>query len=410
MSGTPDEPFTARPVHPEPAVDGATVPVTVVASAAPAGEHAVPEPDWAPPAHLPDGLVAALLSAGHDARLVLVPPPSGSLYADVAERAAGLAELLPNGGVVHALDPRASAVALAARRLVGGAVVTRWGALPATDDPAVRATRTAVLRAADAVVCPGEQPARTARSRGAAVVSVVPDGVDTATLVAGSAPAAPLEGAGLRLVSLSGPDADGGTATLVAALRSVPGARLVVAGRGSAGVRRRLTGWLERAGVADRVEVRGLVPRAEALALLDAADVLVAPRAGATSAAAALEAMCRARVVVGADVPVLAEVMADRSTGLLVPPRDPAALSKALQSLQENPFRREAWGLAGQDRVVAVHDWRVVLPRLQGVYRAVAAERRPAPVAGSQGQCSTGGRWSSSRHRSSPARPRRHVT
>jgi len=409
VSGTPDEPVSARVGPTAPDGDGATVPVTVVASAPPATEHAVPEPDWAPPLHLPDSLVAALLAAGQDARLVLVPPPAGTPYADVADCAAGLADRLPHGGVVHALDPRAAAVALAARRVAGGAVVTRWGALPVADDPAVRAARTAVLRAADAVVCPGEQLARTARSRGAAVVGVVPDGVDTATLVTGSAPATSPERAGLRLVSLSGPDADGGTATLVAALRSVPGARLVVAGRGTPGARQRLTGWLERAGVADRVEVRGLVPRAEALALLDAADVLLAPRAGATSAAAALEAMCRARIVVGADVPVLAEVVADRSTGLLVPPRDPVALSKALQSLQENPFRREAWGLAGQDRVVAVHDWRVVLPRLQDVYRAIAAERRPAPVAGALGQCSTDERWSSSRHRGSPARPRRHA-
>ena len=338
-------------------------------------------PDTAHPVHLGGDLAAALTAAGHEAWLEVLPKPASEAtehaYAAVAEQADWLAErllVLGDDGqrvLLHALDPVAGVVSAAARRGSGFPVVLRWGALPGPVGVRERRLRLAALRAADAVVAPGEVLARQARGGGAREVSVVPDGVDVAALAGPVRESAD----GPLLVSLSGPAPHDGGPLGLAVLRAVPEARLVVAGRSLPEAGTALVDAAERAGVADRLEWRGWVPREEALGLLSSAHVVLAPRAEGTSASAVLEAMCRARPVVAADAPGPSDVVAHRTTGLLVRPGDAAAAAAAVRSLTADPFRREACGEAGLDRVGATYAWHRVLPLLEAVY-----ERVPAPT------------------------------
>jgi glycosyltransferase involved in cell wall biosynthesis len=47
-----------------------------------------------------------------------------------------------------------------------------------------------------------------------------------------------------------------------------------------------------------------------------------------------------------------AEVVADRETGYVVPPRDPAALAAALRAIERDPDRGRELGRRGHDRAV----------------------------------------------------------
>ena len=346
--------------------------VVVVASSA---GLALRWPDTAHPVHLGNDLAAALTAAGHDANLEVLPepaPPEASehAYAAVVENAEWLAGRLLELGhdgqrvVLHALDPVAGVTCAAARGGSTAPLVLRWGALPAPAGVRERRLRLAALRAADAVVAPADVLARQARAGGGQAVAVVPDGVDTAAL---TAPAKEAED-GPLLVSLSGPAPHDGGPLGLAVLRAVPEARLVLAGRAEPDAGPALLEAAERVGVADRVDWRGWVPRQEALDLLGSAHVVLAPRAEGTSAAAVLEAMCRARPVVAADVPGPSDVVAHRTTGLLVRPGDAAAAAAAVRSLIVDPFRREACGEAGLDRVMATYDWHRVVPLLEQAY------------------------------------------
>jgi glycosyltransferase involved in cell wall biosynthesis len=340
--------------------------------------------DAARPVHLPAGLAGALAGAGHDARLELLPDPEADgtpqphAYARAAAAGAWLADRVDGaqGAVLHALDPAAAMACLAARSETGVPVVVRWGALPEPTGAIERRLRLATLRAADVVLASTEALARQARAGGAPRVAVVSDGVDCAAL----GPAADLrpDSAERRLVTLSGPDAAGGTADLVAALRHVPDAELVVAGRASDDAAAdRLLQAAHGAGLGDRVRWLGWLPRERALDLLTDADVVVAPRRSPTAAASALEAMCRARPVVGTQQPVLEDVVEHGTTGLLVPPGDGAALAAALRSLLGDPFRREALAQAGADRVGAVYDWSRVVVHLEAAYEQAPAATPP---------------------------------
>jgi glycosyltransferase involved in cell wall biosynthesis len=64
----------------------------------------------------------------------------------------------------------------------------------------------------------------------------------------------------------------------------------------------------------------------------------------------AVEAMLAGRPVVASDVGGLKDIVDHGTSGLLVPPRDPNALAKALDTLLDSPERRNAMGRAGRDR------------------------------------------------------------
>jgi glycosyltransferase involved in cell wall biosynthesis len=71
-------------------------------------------------------------------------------------------------------------------------------------------------------------------------------------------------------------------------------------------------------------------------------------------------------------VPGPGDVVAHRTTGLLVRPDDSDALAGALRSMLSDPFRCEAWGEAGRDRVAASFDWGRASRLLEDAYTEAA--------------------------------------
>ncbi|MEU4875901.1 glycosyltransferase family 1 protein [Streptomyces sp. NPDC021608] len=74
------------------------------------------------------------------------------------------------------------------------------------------------------------------------------------------------------------------------------------------------------------------------------------------------------------------DLVAHGRTGLLVPPRDAAAVRDAVASLGGDPALRAAFGAAGRDTVEG-RTWAAVGDRLIGHYQDVLAARRPAVAA-----------------------------
>jgi len=89
----------------------------------------------------------------------------------------------------------------------------------------------------------------------------------------------------------------------------------------------------------------------------------------------ALEAGAVGRPVVATDVGGLTGVVVDGVTGLLVPPRDPAALARGIQSLLDDPARADALGQAGRAHA-ATFSVRLAAPRFDAMLEALVAARR----------------------------------
>lgn len=124
---------------------------------------------------------------------------------------------------------------------------------------------------------------------------------------------------------------------------SCPGATLVLLGDGS--LRRSLEARARRAGVGSSVRFLGF--RAPAPFLL-ACDFLVQPSLSEGMPNAVLEAMAAGRAVVATAVGSLPELIVDRETGILVPPRNAEALGQAILSMLNDPKRCVAMGDAAR--------------------------------------------------------------
>jgi glycosyltransferase involved in cell wall biosynthesis len=81
--------------------------------------------------------------------------------------------------------------------------------------------------------------------------------------------------------------------------------------------------------------------------------------------------MAHARPVVASAVGGLTDLVIDGETGVLVPPRDPAALRAALERLLGDPDLRRRLGAAGRERARERFSWPVVTDATVAAYRMV---------------------------------------
>lgn len=131
-------------------------------------------------------------------------------------------------------------------------------------------------------------------------------------------------------------------------LERVPGAQLVVAGRGDDA--ERLRRKAAAAGLAEHVAFLGFVPDATLEALFRRAALFAMPSRGEGFGLVYLQAMRAGLPCVGSSADAAGDVIVHGDTGLLVDPLDPAALADALARLLADPALRARMGEAGRRR------------------------------------------------------------
>ena len=150
---------------------------------------------------------------------------------------------------------------------------------------------------------------------------------------------------------------------------AVPGARAVVVGEGPA------RADLE-ARAADLGEtLRFIGSRDDVPALLRAADVVVQASLYEGFPNAVLEAMAAGRPVVATAVGGTVEAVESDRTGLLVPPRDSAALAAAILRLLTQPELARSYGAAGRERVEAEFSIARMVGRYADLYMSTLSKR-----------------------------------
>jgi glycosyltransferase involved in cell wall biosynthesis len=133
-----------------------------------------------------------------------------------------------------------------------------------------------------------------------------------------------------------------------------------------------LKAYAQRLGLGDGVVFTGL--RRDIPALLAASDIFTLSSSWEGLPLAAVEAMAAARPVVLTDVGACRELVPDTSTGIVVPPGDPAALAAAYLELLENPARRRAMGSAARARVRETYSIEAVARAYEALYAEVVGQ------------------------------------
>jgi N-acetyl-alpha-D-glucosaminyl L-malate synthase BshA len=119
----------------------------------------------------------------------------------------------------------------------------------------------------------------------------------------------------------------------------------------------------------DRVIVRENVNVIEDY--LQAADMGLITSESESFCLSILEAMCFGCPSVATNVGGIPEVIEESVTGLLAPSGDADALARAVESLIQDPARRDALGRAAQQRARANFSATVVVPQYEALYRRV---------------------------------------
>ena len=270
---------------------------------------------------------------------VFLSPLMLASFRRAARRAARDADL------VHAHWLPVGAVALGLRRPF---VLQVWGSdvelarrLPALARP--------ILRAARLVIAASTALAKEAIALGAREVRIIPSGVELPERVGDSAEPPEILFAG-RLSPEKG---------ILELVEAAQGMCLVVAGDGP--LRDRVPG------------ARGFVPHDELLGLYERAAIVACPSRREGFGVSCAEAMAYGRPVVASAVGGLLDLVVDGETGLLVPPRDPAALRSALERALGDPDLRRRLGAAARERIRERFSWDAVLDATIELYREAAA-------------------------------------
>ena len=158
-------------------------------------------------------------------------------------------------------------------------------------------------------------------------------------------------------------------AALVAA--RFPEARFMIVGdRSIVRYRAELQSLADRLGIGDRLVFTGY--RMDVPEVLSEVTVSVLPSLSEGLSNAVLESMAAGRPVVATRVGGTPEVVEDGVTGLLVPPRDPESLARAIGLLLENRELAVRFGRAGRERIEAQFTLQRMVDETQRLYERLA--------------------------------------
>jgi phosphatidyl-myo-inositol dimannoside synthase len=139
---------------------------------------------------------------------------------------------------------------------------------------------------------------------------------------------------------------------------------------------------VSRLGLQDTVHFLGRTPHEDLRGLYTLAAVMVMPSYDLPGKPTEgfgltfLEANCCGTAVIGSRTGGIPDAIAEGVTGLLVPPRDPAAVAEALIELLSNPARARQMGLAGQRRARERFRWDLVAQRVDEAFTEAGSKIR----------------------------------
>lgn len=132
--------------------------------------------------------------------------------------------------------------------------------------------------------------------------------------------------------------------------------------------RERIEGIVSELGLEEITTFTGQVEHAELAFYYAAADVCVVPSHYEPFGLVAIEAMASSTPVVASEVGGLKYTVVNEETGLLAPPKDPAAFATAIARILDDPQWRDRLGKAARARVESQFSWDGVAKQLDELY------------------------------------------
>ena len=204
--------------------------------------------------------------------------------------------------------------------------------------------------------------------------NLIPNGIDFAHFAQDREPLPEFDDGCFNLLFVGRPEKRKGLKYALRALRRIhdaePNTRLIVVGAGSFDRYERVIDPREN------IVFRSDVPYAELPRYHHSAHAFCSPATGNESQGIALmEAMAAGLPVVASNIEGFADVITDEVSGLLVGPKDDAAIASAVLRLQSDPALRSSLAARGQAQAIG-YSWESVARRVLAYYERLLVERR----------------------------------
>ena len=183
------------------------------------------------------------------------------------------------------------------------------------------------------------------------------------------APDAPIVGVIARLAPVKSIKTALECAALIGKTR--PDVHFVFVGEGPS--RARLQEQATQLGVSNRVHFLGL--RRDIARLNWSFDCVLLPSLQEGTPISIIESLAAARPVVATDVGGVRRLIENQKTGLLIPPRDPAAAAAAVIRVLNEPQNAKTWGECGREWVQREWSLEQMLAQHRALYREVLVEK-----------------------------------
>ena len=134
-------------------------------------------------------------------------------------------------------------------------------------------------------------------------------------------------------------------------------------------------GLVQELGLTSRVFFTGKIAAEKLRLFYSTSEAVILPSLYEGFGLPAAEAMACGTPVVATRTGALPEVVGENGAGILVPPRDPPELARAILRILGNGKDRKKMGAAGRRRVEELFTWRKVAERTAEVYKELIKER-----------------------------------
>jgi len=118
------------------------------------------------------------------------------------------------------------------------------------------------------------------------------------------------------------------------------------------------------------------VPYEELAAFYESCDIFIAPSLYESFGLVYVEAMSYGKPVIACNVGGATEIITHNQTGILIPPANPQAISKAILDLTKNPAKARALGQAARERVAKKYTIKSMVDQTLEVYESVLLSSR----------------------------------
>lgn len=138
---------------------------------------------------------------------------------------------------------------------------------------------------------------------------------------------------------------------------------------GEGGMKSKIEALIEKAHLSGSFLLPGSLSKRDLLNIFQRASVFVCPSLKEGMPYSLLEAMACGKAIVASSIPGISDVITQGHDGLLVPPRDAKGIAEAISRLMRERDLRTALGRNARKTVVERHDWKIILRRLEDIYR-----------------------------------------